>query len=159
MSVDSFFYSRLPYTNVVCELSAWLKYYMMSFCLDPRGAHRGRDCAPQSHHAHSCATSKAHRPWSQSEQPADAEHGTATLHRIILWSVYFWRLQRKTFGSSCLISKLQYHPILLFFQELSELLVSCPFFFNANIIILKANSWTIWEIPLFTILLDEKSWR
>lgn len=114
-----FFYNRLLYTNVVCELSAWLKYDMISFCLDPRGAHRGRDCAPQSHHAHSCATSKAHRPWSQSEQSTDSEHGTATLHRIILWSVYFLWLQRNIFGNSC-----------LFFQELSELSVSCPFFFK-----------------------------
>lgn len=81
--------NRLPFINV-CKLCARLKYYMSSFCLDPGGAHRGRDGTPQSHHAHSCATSKARHPRSQSGPSPDSEHGTVTLHLRILWSVYFY---------------------------------------------------------------------
>lgn len=50
-----------------------LRYYSVS---DPGRVHRGRDCTPQSNNAHSGTTSKARRPWSQSEQSTDSEYGT-----------------------------------------------------------------------------------
>lgn len=96
---------------------------MIPFSLDPRGAHGGRDFNPQSHHAHSCATTK---PWSQSEQSTDWAHGTVTLCQS-LWYNTFMLASNKDLkflpGFKILISSNLSPP-----QELSKLIVSRSFF-------------------------------
>lgn len=83
LRLRSIFFYVAPYqTQHVTKLL----YDLILFShLDPRGAHRGRDGTPQSHNAHSCSTSKAHCPWSQSEQSADSEDGTVTQWSVCLF--------------------------------------------------------------------------
>ena len=49
-------YQTQHMTKILCDLIFFFSHS------DPRGAHRGRDGTPQSHHAHSCSTPKAYRP-------------------------------------------------------------------------------------------------